>query len=81
MWLNKNFMITLAIDSQNATHGDNLVILFLHLEELIVGISQVALGEGNGNPCQYCCLENPMDRGAWWTTVHGVTKSQTRLSD
>jgi len=34
---------------------------------------------GNGNPLQYSCLENPMDRGAWWTTVHGVTKSGTRL--
>ena len=31
-------------------------------------------GEGNGNPLQYFCLENPMDRGAWWGTVHGVTK-------
>ena len=38
-------------------------------------------GEGNGNPLQYSCLENPADRGAWWATVHGVTKSQTRLSD
>ena len=38
-------------------------------------------GEGNGNPLQYSCLENPMDRGAWWATVHGVTKSQTQLSD
>ena len=37
------------------------------------------LGEGNGNPLQYFCLENPMDRGAWWATVHGVTKSLTRL--
>ena len=37
--------------------------------------------EGNGNPLQYPCLENPMDGGAWWATVHGVTKSQTRLSD
>ena len=37
-------------------------------------------GEGNGNPLQYSCLENPMDGGAWWATVHGVTKSQTRLS-
>ena len=32
-------------------------------------------GEGNGNPLQYSCLENAMDRGAWWATVHGVTKS------
>ena len=38
-------------------------------------------GEGNGNPLQYSCLENPMDRGAWWAAAHGVTKSQTRLSD
>ena len=38
-------------------------------------------GEGNGNPLQYSCLENPMDGGAWRTTVHRVTKSQTRLSD
>jgi len=37
--------------------------------------------EGNGNPLQYSCLENSMDRGAWWATVHGVTKSQTQLSD
>ena len=35
----------------------------------------------NGNPLQYSCLENPMDRGAWWATVHGVAKSRTRLSD
>ena len=33
--------------------------------------------EGNGNPLQYSCLENSMDRGAWWATVHGITKSQT----
>ena len=38
-------------------------------------------GEGNGNPLQYSCLENPLDRGAWWATVHGFAKSQTQLSD
>ena len=38
-------------------------------------------GEGNGNPLKYYCLENPMDGGAWWATVHGVTKSWTRLSN
>ena len=37
-------------------------------------------GEGNGNPLQYSCLENSMDRGAWWATVHGVAKDQTQLS-
>ena len=36
-------------------------------------------GEGHGNPLQYSCLENPEDRGAWWATVHGLAKSQTRL--
>ena len=34
-------------------------------------------GEGNDNPLQYSCLENPMDKGAWWATVHGIAKSQT----
>ena len=38
-------------------------------------------GEGNGNSLQYACLENPMDSGAWWATVHGVPKSRTRLGD
>ena len=38
-------------------------------------------GEGHDNPLQYSCLKNPRDRGAWWATVHGVAKSQTRLSD
>ena len=37
--------------------------------------------EGNGTPLQHSCLENPMDGGAWWTAVHGVSKSQTRLSN
>ena len=38
-------------------------------------------GDGNGNPLPYSCLENPADGGAWWATVHGAAKSQTRLSD
>jgi len=38
-------------------------------------------GEGNGNSLQYPCLENFMDRGAWWAAVHGVPKSQSQLSD
>ena len=37
------------------------------------------IGEGNGNPLQYSCLENPRDRGAWWAAVYGVAQSQTRL--
>ena len=39
------------------------------------------VGEGNGTPLQYSCLENPMDGGAWWAAVHGVARSQTRLSN
>ena len=41
----------------------------------------ILIGEGNGTPLQYSCLENPMDGGAWWAIVHGVTKGRTRLSD
>ena len=47
---------------------------------LIPGLGR-SPGEGNGNPLQYSCLENPTDGGAWWATVHGVTKSWTRLSN
>ena len=47
---------------------------------LIPGLGR-SPGEGNGNPLQHHCLENSMDRGAWQVTVHGVAKSQTRLSD
>ena len=43
--------------------------------------SPASLGEGNGTPLQYSCLENPMDGGAWWAVVHGVMKSRTRLSN
>ena len=46
---------------------------------LIPGLGR-SPGEGHGNPLQYSCLENPMDRGAWWAIVHGVTQSWTRLS-
>ena len=44
--------------------------------DLIPGLGRFS-GEGNGNPLQISCLENSMDRGAWWATVHRVTKSQT----
>ena len=48
--------------------------------DLILGWGR-SPGEGNGDPLQYTCLENPMDRGALWILIHGITKSQTRLSD
>ena len=47
----------------------------------ICKIYPVISGEGNGNPLQYSCLENPMDGRAWWAAVYGVTKSRTWLSD
>ena len=52
---------------------------FILYYNLIAAI--IHFGEGNGTPLQYSCLENPMDRGAWWAAVHGVRKSRTRLSD
>ena len=48
---------------------------------LLLMLSRLVIGEGNGTPLQYSCLENPMDGGAWWAAIHGVSKSQTRLSD
>ena len=41
---------------------------------VIVGLPRWLSGEGNGTPLQYSCLENPMDGGAWWAAVHGVTR-------
>ena len=48
-------------------------------ERLHFHFSLACIGEGNGNPLQCSCLENPRDRGAWWVAVYGVTQSQTRL--
>ena len=52
----------------------------LHSDNRILLRPKKKCREGNGNPLQYSCLENPMGRGAWLAAVHGVTKSQTRLS-
>ena len=48
-------------------------------EQLHFHFSLSCIGEGNGNPLQYSCLENPRDKGTWWAAVYGVAKSQTRL--
>ena len=53
------------------------MIMFLNFCFVLAAL----FGEGNGTPLQYSCLENPMDGGASWAAVHGVSKSQTRLSD
>ena len=55
--------------------------LFKNFLQFVMVLHIIYSGEGNGNPLQYSCLENPMDTGAWWATVHGVAKTQTRLSD
>ena len=49
------------------------------LETLFKGPSKLPVGEGNGTPLQYSCLENPRDGGAWWAAVYGVAQSQTQL--
>ena len=51
------------------------------LKKLKLNGSMKTHGKGNGTPLQYSCLENPMDRGAWWAVVHGVARSWTRLTD
>ena len=48
-------------------------------EQLHFHFSPSCIGEGNGNPLQYTCLENPRDRGAWWAAIYGVAQSRTRL--
>ena len=53
-----------------ARQGNQFLVLFY-----------LSVGEGNGTPLQYSCLENPMDGGAWKAEVHGVTEGRTRLSD
>ena len=63
------------------SHADHRVAALLGITFIFYAGCRVNGGEGNGNPLQYSCLENPMDGGAWWAAVHGVAKSRTRLSD
>ena len=67
-----------AIFIQRNLHSQEKANFLLHT---IIWVATTDMGEGNGTPLQYSCLENPMDGGAWWAEVHGVAKSQTRLSD
>ena len=67
----------------------NCIQVALVVKNLPANVGDIRLGSipgwgrsarrGNGNPVQYSCLENPMDTGAWWVTVHGVAKSRTQL--
>ena len=75
---NLTFKIILKVVSISSTSDiskDNYICIYIYIHVY------TSIGEGNGTPLQYSCLENPMDGGAWWATVHGVAKSQTRLSD
>ena len=54
---------------------------YLYIVLKVIFFFSAYFGEGNGTPLQYSCLENPMDRGAWWAAVHGAAKSWTQLSD
>ena len=63
---------------QPETCSENMLYMAFILF-LIFSIFILSSGEGNGNPLQYSCLENPVDRGAWWAAVHRVTQSRTRL--
>ena len=62
-------------------HDVNMQLTSSSTEYLGFSCLNPVFGEGNGNPLQYSCLENPIDGGAWWAAVHGVAKSRTRLSD
>ena len=64
--------VALVVKNLSANAGD------LRDADLISGSGR-SPGGGHGNPLQYSCLENPMDRGAWWATVYGAAKSQTQL--
>ena len=59
--------------------GKTVILFFFFLRRSFLTRKQIVTD--NGNPLQYSCLENPMDRGAWWAAVHVVMKSRTRLSD
>ena len=53
--------------------------IYLRSLQLLMCLSKALFGEGNGNPLQCSCLENPRDRGVWWAAVYGVAQSRTRL--
>ena len=70
-------LLPLAISSSSVSYSKICPLVEF---PFIMVLKDIA-GEGNGTSLQYSCLENPMDRGAWWATVHGIVKSRTQLSD
>ena len=75
-------IVTVRYTSVSQNFYSSLAYQFIiYLESCIFITPNLYFGEGNGNPFQYSCLENPVDGGAWWAAVHGVVKSRARLSD
>ena len=76
----KAWIRTFALESMTEFYRviKNTTYILTYLELYLIICT---FGEGNGTPLQHSCLENPMDRGAWWATVHGVAKSRTQLSN
>ena len=72
--MNDWFLFILLFVSQNSNEG-------VQKERNSKQHSSCGFGEGNGTPLQYSCLENPMDKGAWWASVYGIAQSRTRLID
>ena len=79
-------LISMTISKRNQTQ--KICPIFSSMKSSKPGKIQLEIGigitlgrEGNGTPLQYSCLENPMDGGAWWAAVHGVTRSRTKRSD
>ena len=68
-------------DTTERLHFHFSLFTFMHWRRKFRGMIGTSHGEGDGTPLQYSCLENPVDRGAWWAAGHGVTKSRTQLSD
>ena len=77
---------TVQLSHQYMTTGKTIVLTRWTFVGKVISLlfnmlSRLVIGESNGTPLQYSCLENPMDKGAWWAAVHGVAGSRTRLSD
>ena len=71
----------LSVMSRTPTIPQLILLKVLFLMRVLILLFNIIVGEGDGTPLQYSCLENPMDGGAWKAAVHGVVKSRTRLSD
>ena len=66
-----------SITKNKASGGDGIPVELFQILKDDSGKVLYSVGEGNGTPPQYSCLENPMDGGAWWAAVHGVAKNRT----